>query len=385
MKFQISNFKFQINSTVSSPAVAILYALMTLVLFVPACQKKPKQQPPKAVPVAAAEAIRKDVPVQLTAIGNVEAYSTVAVNSRVAGQIQRVHFREGQDVNKGYLLFTIDPRPFEAALRQAEGTLAKDTAQMENAKLQARRYEELVKKGYVAQADYDQFRTAASSFEAIVRADKAAVENARLQLSYCYIHAPISGRTGNLQVNEGNIIKENDKTIVTINKIQPIYIGFSLPEQSLPEVKKHAAGGRLKVIAAIAQEEDRPEEGTLTFIDNAVDRATGTIRLKGTFENKNKRLWPGQFVNVTLKLAVQPDAIIVPSQAVQTGQQGQYVFVIKSDSSVEMRTVAVSRTLGNESVVDKGLNPGERVVTDGQLRLTPGAKVEVKTASGTVK
>ncbi len=384
---RIPNPGFQIEKIINNKsAISDLSALygkflilfMALLLITACGDKKPKQEKPGAVPVMAASVVRRDVPLQLSAIGNVEAYSTVSVNSRVAGQIVRVHFKEGQDVNRGALLFTIDPRPFEAALKQAEGNLAKDTAQMVNALQQARRYEELAKKGYVAQADYDQFRTTALSYEAVVKADKAAVENARLQLSYCFIHSPITGRTGTLLVNQGNIIKENDKTIVAINQIQPIYVGFSLPEQALPEIKKYAAAGRLKVTAAPGQGEEGAEQGALTFIDNAVDRTTGTIRLKGTFENRNRRLWPGQFVNVTLKLTTQADALVVPSQAVQTGQQGQYVFVIKPDSTAELRPVAVSRTLGNESVIEKGVKPGERVVTDGQLRLVPGAKVEVK-------
>jgi multidrug efflux system membrane fusion protein len=335
---------------------------------------------PKPVPVLAAAAVLKDVPVQLTAIGNVEAYSTVEVNSRIGGQLVLVHFKEGQDVNKGDILFTIDPRPFEAALKQAEANLVRDTAQLNNARQQEQRYQELVKKGYVSQADYDQMRTNADALEATVKADKAAVENARLQLTYCFIYSPITGRTGNLLVHQGNIIKENDKTIVTINQVQPIYVSFNVPEQRLAEIKKYSAGERLKVIASFPQSDGIPLQGELTFIDNSVDRTTGTIRLKATFANSDRRLWPGQFVNVTLNLTTRPNAIVAPSQAIQTGQQGQYVFVIRSDATVEMRPVAVSMTVGSESVIDKGVAPGEQVVTDGQLRLIPGAKVEIKVA-----
>ena len=236
-----------------------------------------------------------------------------------------------------------------------------------------------MKKGYVAQEQYDQISTNAASFEAIVNADMAVVENARLQLKYCYIYSPITGRTGNLIADEGNLIKANaDTAMVVINQVQPIYVSFSVPEQNLPEIKKYMAEGKLRVEAFLSKEDVNPEQGVLTFIDNAVDLATGTIELKGTFANKGKRLWPGQFVNAVLTLTSQPDAIIVPSQSIQTGQKGQYVFVIKNDLTVEDRPVIVGRTLNSETVIDKGLQSGERVVTDGQLRLVPGAKVEIK-------
>lgn len=248
---------------------------------------------------------------------------------------------------------------------------------MNNARQQERRYEELVKKGYVAQADYDQMRTNADALEATVKADKAAAENARLQLIYCFIYSPITGRTGNLLVHQGSMIKENDKTIVTINQIQPVYVSFNLPEQSLPDVKKYSALGELKVNVSFPQNAGPTLQGELTFIDNAVDKTTGTIRLKATFANSDRRLWPGQFVNVVLNLTTRHNAVVVPSQAIQTGQQGQYVFVIRRDGTVEMRPVAAGMTSGSEAVVDKGVVSGEQVVTDGQLRLVPGAKVEV--------
>ena len=347
--------------------------------FITACTKeKPKQGKPVTVPVMTAAAVQKDIPVQLKAIGNVEAYSVVSVNSRVGGQIQRIHFREGQDAAKGALLFTIDPRPFEAALKQAEANLAKDKAQYENALQQARRYEDLAKKGYVSLSDYDQVRTNAEALAGTVNAGKAAVEHAHLQLTYCYIHSPISGRTGGLLLNEGNMIKADDKPIVTINQIQPIYVNFSVPEQHLSEIKKFMSAGKLKVMASIPENNGYEAQGELTFIENAVDRTTGTIRMKGTFANKDRRLWPGQFVNVVLRLTTQPRAVVVPTPAVQTGQKGPFVFVIKEDSTAEPRDVVVSRTFEDESVIASGLNPGEKVVTDGQLRLVPGAKVEIK-------
>jgi multidrug efflux system membrane fusion protein len=351
-----------------------------LSFLIAACSGKEKQPPPKPpVPVTAGTVIQKTVPVQIRAIGNVEAYSTVSVKSQIGGTLTRVHFREGQDVNKGALLFTIDPRPYEAALKQAEANLAKDKAQLENARKEVQRYTELVKKGYVAQEQYDQVSTNAASLEATVNANIASVENARLQLKYCYISSPITGRTGNLAANEGNLIKANaDTAMVVINQVQPIYVTFSVPEQNLSDIKKYMSEGKLRVETILSKEDEKPEQGVLTFVDNAVDTATGTIKLKGTFANKEKRLWPGQFVNTVLTLTSQQDAIVVPSQSIQAGQKGQYVFVIKDDLTVEDRPVVASRALDGETVIEKGLQAGEKVVTDGQLRLLPGAKVEIK-------
>jgi multidrug efflux system membrane fusion protein len=374
--------QMSINRYATQEKSALFFFFMVSIVvtvFFLACSKKTGPPPKPPVPVTAGTVIQKTVPVQVRAIGNVEAYSTVAVKSQIGGVLTRVHFREGEYVNKGALLFTIDPRPYEAALKQAEANLAKDTAQLENARKEVRRYAELVKKGYVAQEQYDQISTNAASFEAIVNADMAVVENAHLQLKYCYIYSPITGRTGNLIADEGNLIKANaDTAMVVINQVQPIYVTFSVPEQNLPEIKRYMAEGKLRVEAFLSKEDVNPEQGVLTFIDNAVDLATGTIEIKGTFANKEKRLWPGQFVSAVLTLTSQPDAIIVPSQSIQTGQKGQYVFVIKNDLTVEDRPVIVGRTLNSETVIDKGLQSGERVVTDGQLRLVPGAKVEVK-------
>jgi multidrug efflux system membrane fusion protein len=362
-----------------SRALALFISFLLLTTIISACAAKPQppQKPP--VPVTAAEAVQKTVPVQLKTIGNVEAYSTVSVKSQIGGVLTHVHFREGQDVNKGALLFTIDPRPYEAALKQAEANLTKDIAQLENAREEVRRYAELVKKGYVAQQQYDQIRTNAAAFEATVNADKAVVENAHLQLKYCYIYSPLTGRTGALMANEGNLIKATaDNAMVVINQIQPIYVTFSVPEQYLPEIKKYMSGGKIKVQAFITKGEDNPEEGTLTFVDNSVDLATGTIKLKATFTNKARHLWPGQFVDAFMTLTTQPNAIVVASSAIQTGQNGQYVFLIKDDLTVESRPVEVGRTLNSETVIDKGLQAGEKVVTDGQLRLVPGAKIQIK-------
>jgi multidrug efflux system membrane fusion protein len=360
--------------------ISLIFVSFFLTTLFSACSGGKSGQPPRqAVPVTSGMVIQKNVPVQIGAIGNVEAYSTVSVKSQIGGELTRVHFREGQDVRKGDILFTIDPRPYEAALKQAQANLAKDTAQFENARAQLHRYEELIKNSYATQEEYDQIRANAAALEATVNADKAMVENARLQLKYCFIYSPINGRTGNLIANEGNLIKANaDDAMVIINQIQPIYVSFSVPEQYLSEIKKYMSSGKVKIEVFMTKGMDNPEEGFLTFIDNTVDIATGTIRLKATFANRERRLWPGQFVDVVMTLTTQPDAITVPSQALQTGQKGQYVFVIKDDLTVELRPVIISRTIVAEAVVEKGLRPGEKVITDGQLRIVPGAKVEVK-------
>jgi multidrug efflux system membrane fusion protein len=325
-------------------------------------------------------ATQKTVPVQLRAIGNVQAYATVIVKSKVGGEIIRVHFTEGQDVKKGDLLFTIDPRPYEAALKQAEANLERDLARAKNAQEDARRYEFLIQKGVVARQQYEKFQTDADALEATVLADRAAVENAKIQLGYCFIRSPIDGRTGKLIVQQGNIIKAEDINLVVINQVIPIDVTFSVPEQFLPEIKKYMAMGKLLIEALVPMNEERPEKGVITFIDNTVDPNTGTIRLKGTFANPEKKLWPGQFVNVVLTLTTEPNAIVVPSQTIQTGQEGQYIFVVKEDLTVESRPVVAGRTVNNETVIQKGLQASEKVVTDGQLRLYPGAKVEIKTS-----
>ena len=333
------------------------------------------------VPVLAATVEQKDVPVQVQAIGSVEPYSTVAVKTQITGELTGVFFREGQDIKKGDLIFTLDKRPFEAALKQAQSMLGKDQAQAELARVQARRYAALMKDGVVAKEQYDQMQSSADALDAAVEADKAAVENARVQLIYCSIYSPINGRVGSLLIHQGNMIKANDVPLVNINQIQPIRVAFTVPEQYLAEIKKFAASGKLPVQVSIPND-PKPAIGKLSFIDNTVDPATGTIKLKGEFANTDRRLWPGQFVDVVLTLHTQSNAIVVPSQAVNTGQQGQYVFVIKPDMTVETRPVAVSRTTKGQSVIDKGLGPGERVVTDGQLRLVPGSKVQIKEAVG---
>lgn len=340
----------------------------------------PRKEPPKAkppVPVAVAGALQKTVPVQIRAIGNVESYNTVSIKAQINGQMARVHFREGEDVRKGQLLFTIDPRPFEAALRQAEAALARDKAQAQYVKDQVSRYGALLKDGVVSQDQYDQLRANEDSYAATIAADRALVENARLLLGYCSIHSPIGGRTGNLMVQAGNLVKANDNPVlVTINQISPIYATFSVPERDMMEIRKYLGRG-VKVEAYVAGDESKAETGAISFLDNAVDTATGTIKLKGTFANRERRLWPGQFVNVLITLTTLPNAVVVPSRAIQTGQQGQYLFVVKPDQTVEQRPVSVGIAFNSETVILQGVNPGETVVTDGQVRLIPGAKIEV--------
>jgi multidrug efflux system membrane fusion protein len=363
------------------------------------------QVPP--VPVMVSDAVEKTLPVQLTAVGNAQAYTSVGIKSQVNGQIMEVRFKEGQDVKKDDLLFVIDPRPFEAALRQAEAALGqrqaevqqaqanleRDQAQLANAKVQEGRYRDLVDRELIAREQYDQLRTNWAALEATVQADRAAVENAkastraaqanvdsaRLQVAYTAIRAPIDGRTGNLLVQNGNIIKANDDNpIVVINQVHPIYVSFAVPEQNLPDIKKYyRAAGELRVIARLPRQQETLATGDLSFVNNTVDMTTATIQLKATFANLDNALWPGQFLDVSLVLTSRT-AVVVPSQAIQPGQKGPYVFVVKPDMTVESRPVVPGTRLGAETVIEQGLRGAERIVTDGQLRLIPGAKIEIR-------
>jgi multidrug efflux system membrane fusion protein len=357
--------------------------LLLLTLLASACSNGKAKNPIPPPPVIVGLTTKKTVPVELRAIGNVQAFSTVMVKSKAGGELVRVHFIEGQDVKRGDLLFTIDPRPYEAAFKEAEANLQRDLARARNAAEDARRYESLIQRKVVSAQQYEKIRSDADALDATVLADKAAVENAKIQLDYCSIRSPIDGRTGSLSVKQGNIIKADDITLVVINQIIPIDVSFSVPEQFLPEIQKQMASKKLQIEASSPQSDERPEKGTVTFVDNAVDTSTGTIRLKGTFANRERKLWPGQFVNVVLTLTEEPNVIVVPSQAIQTGQEGQYVFVVRPDLTVESRQVVAGRTVNNETVVQKGLQADERVVTDGQLRLYPGAKVEIKNSNST--
>lgn len=364
----------------------IVLLCSTSLLFCTSCtptKEKPKTKPP--VPVKIAQALQKDVPVQVKAIGNIEAYTAVAIKSQVNGQIARIHFAEGSDVEKGALLVSIDPEPFQATLSQYEAALAKDKAQARFAQEQARRYEGLLKEGIVTRDQFELLQSNAESLAATVVADQAAIRNAKIQLSYCSIRSPISGRTGAITMQPGNLIKANDLPIVTVHQLSPIYATFSLPEKRLAEIKKAMAVGQLKLEAAIPNEPGKSETGTISFLDNTVNPATGTIKLKGTFANTSRKLWPGQFTDVLLTLASRKNAVTVPASAIQTSQQGEFVYVVKPDNKVEMRPVTSVAVSSEESVIEKGLAAGETVVIDGQLRLTPGAVVESKEKQPTEK
>jgi multidrug efflux system membrane fusion protein len=337
----------------------------------------PAGRPQLPIPVVATAVIRKPTPVRLDAIGTVQTIASVIVKSRIDGQIVKVHIRDGQEVKAGDALFTLDSRSVEAQQRQAEATLAKDQAMLENARREAGRQGELASKNYTSAAVFDTARTSAAALEATLRADTAALENIKVQLSYYTITTPIDGRAGVVALKAGNNVKANDTiTLVTINQVHPIYVGFSVPQDRLAALREAMADHELEVVAQVPGSNLPPEAGKLAFIDNAVDPTTGTIALKGVFANDKDRLWPGQFVNAGVTLRLEPDALVIPLQAVQVGQKGNFVFVIKPDRTVEARQITIDRSGNGEAVVSKGLDPGEQVVVDGQLRLTNGSHVE---------
>jgi multidrug efflux system membrane fusion protein len=320
-----------------------------------------------------AQVAEQSVPVRLRAIGNVEAYATVAVRSRVDGQVVAVNFREGQTVAKGEVLFRIDSRPFEAALKQAEANALRDRAARDQARSQANRYEELLAKNFVSKEAYAQIRTNAETAEAAVKASEAALENARLNLEYCTIRAPLEGVAGRVLLQAGNMVRANDANpLVILNQVRPVYVNFAVPEQNLPEIRRFMAAAPLAVEVLEPQ-----AAGKLVFVDNAVDPSTGTIRLKAEFPNESAALWPGQFATVSVRLTEDPAALVIPSQAVQTGPEGQYVYVVGGDMTAQVRRIQVARTEGEQAVVARGLAKGERVVTRGQLRLGPKSKVQI--------
>jgi membrane fusion protein, multidrug efflux system len=331
-----------------------------------------------AVPVTVAQVVQKSMPIEINVIGAAEPYSSVSIRSQITGQMTAVNFTEGDDVKAGQVLFALDRRPLEAALEQAQANLERDIAQAANADVQAKRFQQLVERGISPKEQADTARTSVTAMNATVEADRAAVANAKIQLQYATISAPLSGRTGALMVHQGNLVRANDTIpLVTINQVAPISVAFAIPESRLSELRRHMQRGALTVTAT-PQNSDTGSTGHITFIDNAVDQNTGTIRIKGTFPNQDGRLWPGQFVNVVVTLSTEPSAVVVPTVAVQAGQDGSYVFAVKQDQSVEIRPVTVDRTRGAESVIASGVRPGETVVTDGQLRLVPGARITVK-------
>ena len=337
-----------------------------------------------AAPVVVASVEQRDIPVQIHAIGNVEAYQTVQIRSQVSGQIQKIFFKEGEDVHEGQKLFQLDKRPFQADLDKAAGQLKHDQAQAENSRLQAERYSGLEKEGIAAHEQADQLRAQARADAAAVEADKAAVEAARVQLQYTDIMAPISARAGVLMINLGNLVKANDTPyLVQLNQVTPIYVTFSVPESNLDRVRQRFHSGQLKVLALPKRQSDSAVNGRLTFIDNGVDTTTGMFKLKATFQNRDRRLWPGQYVDVALELSTQKNAVVVPTKAIQSGQQDDYVYVVRADSTAESRPVKQAGTYQNLTLIAEGLKPGERVIVNGQMRVAPNGKVVVQSTMPT--
>ncbi len=357
-----------------------IFLILFLVLSAcsPGKKEKAKSMPPALVVTAAAR--QQDVPIEIKTFGTMEAAESVTIKPMVSGALTTVAFREGQDVSAGALLFEIDPRPYQAALSKAQAALARNRAIMENGRKDYERYIQLAKEGLVSQEQAEGYRTRAETAAADFTADQAGVENAQTQLSYCTIIAPISGRLGALAVDQGNVVKANETALVTINKLTPIRATFTIPEQGLSLVQQRLAAGEMTVVAEVPGAAGITEKGVVSFLDNTVDPATGTIRLKGQFTNEHKRLWPGQFVTLSLTLDVRKQAVVVPTQAVQTGQKEQFVFVVKPDNIAEVRVVVPGPAYEAITVIDKGLEAGEQVIIDGQMRVIPGGKVEIKTA-----
>ena len=341
-----------------------------------------KKIDPPRVPVVVAQAEAKDVPVELRNIGNVEAFATVTIRSQITGQITKIHFREGQEVKAGDMLFTIDPRPSEGALRQAEADLKRDQAQLVSVKVEFERVKKLFESSIASHDDYDKAESAFHALEATIMADEAAVSRARLQVEFTSIRSPIDGRTGNLMVKEGNVVKAPDDSLVTINQVHPIYITFSVPEQELPAIRRRMKEAPLIVAGEVPGEPGESPRGELAFIDNAVDMTTGRIKLKAVFPNTNDVLWPGQFLQTKLILRTLNNATVVPDQAIQSSQNGDFVFVVKADSTVQKRPVVIGLSRAGKTIVESGVHAGETVVTDGQLRLKEGSPVTTQTEGG---
>jgi multidrug efflux system membrane fusion protein len=371
----------KITTFVAHHPLALLLAVS--LAFVNGCSEKPaggisaKANAGASVPVIVAKAETQDIPVELRNIGNVEAYATVTIRSQITGQIMKVHFQEGQEVKAGDLLFTIDPRPYQGMLRHAQADLKRDQAQLVSARLEFERQAKLLENKIASRDDYDKAEASFHALEATVMADESAISNATLNVEFTSIRSPVEGRTGNLFVREGNIVKAPDDTLVTITQIRPIYVTFSVPEQDLPAIRRRMREAALPVEAQILGEAEDPR-GELSFIDNVVDMNTGRIKLKATFPNTDNALWPGQYVQATLVLSNLTQATTVPAQAIQTSQTGDFVFVVKDGNTVEKRPVTVGYSHDGKTVVQSGVHPGETVVTDGQLRLAEGSKVTVQ-------
>ncbi len=380
-------------------------AVLTVFVWGCSAAKPALPQRTTTVPVVVAKVTQKSIPIEVTSVGNVEPISTVSIKAQISGELLDVHFKEGDFVRKGQLLFTIDPRPYEAQvaqiqanigkdqaqLQQAEANLARDTANLEYAKAQSERYATLLQRGLIAADASEQMKTQANALQESVRADRAAVDSvratlvadqsalqgAKLQLNYCTIYSPIDGRTGAVMVKPGNLIKSADVPIVVINQVNPIYINFAVPQQYWTDVKKNLSDDVFRVRATVPQDPEHPKQGTVIFIDNAVDATTGTLHMRASFDNLANQFIPGMFVNVQLRLSEQPNAKVVPSPAVTEGPNGRFVYIVKSDNTVEMRPVVSTYAYAGESVIESGLQVGETIVTDGQTRLIAGAKIQI--------
>ncbi len=349
-----------------------------------AAKQGPRGEGGAAVPVAVAKVTQRTTPVAVPSFGTVEACADVEIKAQVTGILMQVHFTEGQMVKKGDRLLSIDPRQPQATLKATQANLEKDQAQLKNAEREAARQTELLEKGFASQDVYDQATTTVETLRAAVSADKAAIENANLQLDYCSITSPVDGCVGKLLVHRGNLVKANDVSVVTVRQVDPVYVSFWVQEQQLPAIRKNMATGALDVAVTAPGAESEPIHGALSFIDNTVDPDNRTISLRATFANPDRRLWPGQYVKVLLTIAQEPDSILVPAPAVQTSQDNQFVYVLKADQTVEARPVTVKRAVEKDMVVE-GVQPGETVVTDGHLRLVPGARVQIKSGAGAPK
>lgn len=335
---------------------------------------------PPRVPVTVAKAVTADIPVLLEVVGRAEAYESVTVKSRLDGQVASVMYTEGQHVKQGDVLVKLDPGDFDARLQQADANLAKDEAQLAKARADVERYTALKARGFVSEEKVNDVRTAEAAALATVKADKAALELARLQLTYATLRAPFAGVVGARLVFPGSAVKVNDTALVVVNRVQPLYVTFSVPEKHLPRLHAALDRGQLTALVTMPGNKEQSFEGSVKFIDNAVDAATGTIQMKAVLENLDEKLTPGQFLNVTMRLDTLTDAVVVPTEAVQQGADGNFLFVVKEDETVEPRKIQVAATSGNLAAIAKGVAAGETVVTDGQLRLAPGATVQIKTA-----
>ena len=357
-------------------------ALASLGVLASGCTKQQAApQPRAAIPVVVGTVKIKAMPVEVIAIGHVEPVSTVSIEAQVPGQLLDVHFKEGDFVRKGQLLLTLDPRPYEAALSQAKAALARDKATAVNNRLQAQRYAKLLAEGIVPASQVESYTSTADASDAVVNADEAAIKTAELNLEYCTIYSPLDGRTGALMLKPGNLVKVADVPIIVINQVNPIYVNFGIPQQFWPEIKKYMAQGTLRVKATVPKDSGAAEEGSVAFVDNAIDPSTGNIHLRAAFTNSQNRLWPGLYVNIVLTLSEQAGAIVVPAQAVLQGNMGSFVYVVRPDKRVEPRTIVPIRTIQGETVIEKGLQSGEMIVTDGQARLEPNARVEIKSST----